>query len=274
MCIRDSNSGTGTIRKRIAGGTWETAVAIAHNTKVVLTGALVENAYEVEIRLTDTVGTVSTHVLTIRQAQFAFDFRNDRAALGRLAEGTKTFLLPEDWTSNIDADKLDGQHASAFASSVHQHAVGDLTSGTLSVVRGGTGVTTEAAIALKAYPVGAIYLSAVSTSPASLFGGIWEALGGRMLIGVNSTYTAGSTGGAATHTLTQAQLPDIYANPNVPRYGQVSYNNSGPIQTYMFYGVQGTAGYWVSGIDAKLGSGQAHNNMPPYLAVYMWKRTA
>lgn len=268
------NSGTGTIRKRIAGGTWETAVAIAHNTKVVLTGALVENAYEVEIRLTDTVGTVSTHVLTIRQAQFAFDFRNDRAALGRLVEGTKTFLLPEDWTSNINADKLDGLHASAFASSVHQHAVGDLTSGTLAVARGGTGVTTEAAIALKAYPVGAIYLSAVSTSPASLFGGIWEALGGRMLIGVDSTYTAGSTGGAATHTLTQAQLPDIYANPNVPRYGQVSYNNNGPIQTYMFYGVQGTAGYWVSGIDAKLGSGQAHNNMPPYLAVYMWKRTA
>ena len=84
-----------------------------------------------------------------------------------------------------------------------------------------------------------------------------------MLIGVDTTYTAGSTGGAATHTLTQAQLPDIYANPNVPRYGQVTFNNGGPIQTYMFYGVQGTARYWVSGIDAKLGSGQAHNNMPP-----------
>ncbi len=268
------NSGTGTIRKRIAGGTWETALAIAHNTKVILTGALPENAYDLEISLTDTVGTLSTYSLTIRQAQFAFDFRNDRAALGRLADGVKTFLLPDDWTSNINADKLDGQHASAFASSVHQHAAGDLTSGTLAVARGGTGVTTEAAIALKAYPVGAIYLSTVSTSPASLFGGIWEALGGRMLIGVDTTYTAGSTGGAATHTLTQAQLPDIYANPNVPRYGQVTFNNGGPIQTYMFYGVQGTAGYWVSGIDAKLGSGQAHNNMPPYLAVYMWKRTA
>ena len=121
------NSGTGTVRKRIAGGTWETALAITHNTKIVLTGALIENAYEVEIKLTDTVGTVSTHVLTISQAQFAFDFRNDRAALGRLAAGAKTLQIPDDWTSNINADKLDGQHASAFAPASHNHSYAPLT---------------------------------------------------------------------------------------------------------------------------------------------------
>ena len=57
------------------------------------------------------------------------------------------------------------------------------------------------------YPVGSIYISASSTEPSLLFGGTWSALGGRFLIGVNSTYTAGSTGGSATHTLTTAEMP-------------------------------------------------------------------
>lgn len=118
------NSGTASVRKRIAGGTWETAVAMAHNTKVVLTGALPENAYEVEITLIDTVGTASIYSTTIRQAQFAFDFRNDRAALGRLATDAKTLNLPDDWTTNINADKLDGNHASAFALAGHAHTSG------------------------------------------------------------------------------------------------------------------------------------------------------
>lgn len=62
---------------------------------------------------------------------------------------------------------------------------------------------TNAALAI--YKVGAIYMSVDSTSPATLFGGTWVALEGRMLIGANSTYTAASTGGAATVTLTAAQ---------------------------------------------------------------------
>lgn len=73
------------------------------------------------------------------------------------------------------------------------------------------------------YPVGSIYMSVSSTSPSTLFGGTWEALEGRFLIGANNTYTAGATGGAASvsytpagsntggsvssHTLTSDQIP-------------------------------------------------------------------
>ena len=58
------------------------------------------------------------------------------------------------------------------------------------------------------YPVGSIYMSTASTSPATLFGGTWVALNeGRVLIGANSSYPAGSTGGEKTHTLTKNELP-------------------------------------------------------------------
>lgn len=58
------------------------------------------------------------------------------------------------------------------------------------------------------YPVGSIYCSYGSTSPATLFGfGSWTKIGGRFLLGANSTYGLGSTGGAATVTLTVNQIP-------------------------------------------------------------------
>lgn len=63
-------------------------------------------------------------------------------------------------------------------------------------------------IGLAAYPVGSIYMSVNSTSPATLFGGTWEALDeGRVLIGCNATYPAGSIGGEFEHTLTVDEMP-------------------------------------------------------------------
>ena len=64
---------------------------------------------------------------------------------------------------------------------------------------------TNAALAI--YKVGAIYMSVDSTSPATLFGGTWVALEGRMLIGADSTYSAGTTGGSKTTTLGTSNLP-------------------------------------------------------------------
>ena len=57
------------------------------------------------------------------------------------------------------------------------------------------------------YPVGAIYMSMNSTEPSTLFGGTWEQIEGKFLLGCDSTYTAGSTGGEATHTLVQSEMP-------------------------------------------------------------------
>lgn len=136
------------------------------------------------------------------------------------------------------------------------------------------------------HPVGSIYQSTVSTSPATLFGGTWEQLSGRFLIAANSTYTAGSTGGEASHTLTVAEMPahqgHMYDNFNESGY----VDRNGDANSY--YVDSSAAGYAkyenrpykiVSGNEFVMqgytrGGSQAHNNMPPYLAVYMWKRVS
>ena len=124
-----------------------------------------------------------------------------------------------------------------------------------------------AEIMLALYPVGAVYISAQSTSPAGLFGGEWESIGGRFLLGADATYAAGSMGGEANHTLTVDEIAPHnhymthkgYVNPNAGEGNwQISLSTKGTIDLY----------------TTSTGGGQPHNNMPPYLAVYMWKRVS
>lgn len=118
----------------------------------------------------------------------------------------------------------------------------------------------------RTYPVGSIYMSVNSTSPATLFGGTWVELQGRFLLGRSSSYANGSTGGAPTESLSVAQMP---AHKHNLSYG-VNTNSPGNMVTIM----AGAPEYFSSNPIGNNGSGSAHNNMPPYLAVYMWKRTA
>ena len=118
------------------------------------------------------------------------------------------------------------------------------------------------------YPVGAVYISASSTSPASLFGGTWEQIQNRFLLAAGSSYTAGNTGGEASVTLTKEQMPK--------HTHKVKY--TGGNANGIYGGQPGTSvsadfAYNNLIIDYE-GGNQAHNNMPPYLVVYMWKRTA
>ena len=125
-----------------------------------------------------------------------------------------------------------------------------------------------AQIMLMMYPVGAIYISTVATSPETLFGGTWESIGGRFLLGADSTYTAGSKGGEAMSKIDNSNLP----NSIVMRYSNAS---GGPGGGGLLASAVYTAGE-VSGYVA-VGTGQPNesfSNLPPYLAVYMWQRTA
>ena len=70
-----------------------------------------------------------------------------------------------------------------------------------------TDAATKGYADLATYPVGAIYISTISTSPASLFGGTWEQLKDRFLLGAGDTYAAGATGGEAAHALTVNEMP-------------------------------------------------------------------
>lgn len=133
-------------------------------------------------------------------------------------------------------------------------------------VNGQTGdVVISGGSPLDAYPVGAIYLSVNSTSPATLFGGTWEQLENRFLLGAGSDYTAGATGGEAVHTLTIDEMPSH--NHGFKRTTSATASGS----TWARISSTGDA---VDDLITNTGGGQAHNNMPPYLAVYMWKRTA
>lgn len=124
---------------------------------------------------------------------------------------------------------------------------------------------------LAAWPVGSIYMSMNATSPGTLFGGTWERIAyGRMLIGADSaSYPAGSTGGEATHVLTVNEIPKHFHEMDRPPYTIAEWQAGGDV-----YAQQSSTAKWTTGTSGVTGGGLPHNNMPPYLAVYMWKRTA
>ena len=185
------------------------------------------------------------------------------------------------------------------------------------------------------FPVGAIYMSVNNTDPSTLFGGTWERISGRFLLAADSTYTAGSTGGEAKHTLTAAEMPahthtaprhrHAVANHThtIPAHTHTASASSAGAHTHALYRwkyaaqTPGGNGYLAQGnskdtsygmssagahthtitigtkaafstsaggnMDTTMngdsattsaGNSGAHNNMPPYLSVYMWKRTA
>lgn len=128
----------------------------------------------------------------------------------------------------------------------------------------------ESDILNKTYPVGAIYMSVNSTSPASLFGGQWEQFKDTFLLAHGDTYTseksktqATAEAGAATVTLTVDQMPKH--SHSIAAYGS-GFDAKGSGKTA---NTDNTASF----NTGSTGGGQAHNNMPPYLVVYMWKRT-
>lgn len=142
------------------------------------------------------------------------------------------------------------------------------------------------------YPVGSIYMSASNVSPSTFLGGEWTALDeGRVLIGANSTYTAGSKGGEASHTLTTNEMPTHSHSGSTNTTGAHNHGTpfrwsegSGGVQNisagYEWGGAYGYSPSTTNGDHShsfttnNAGGGQAHNNMQPYLAVYMWQRTA
>lgn len=154
------------------------------------------------------------------------------------------------------------------------------------------------------YPVGSIYLSVNNVSPQTFLGGTWEALQDRFLIGASATYPVNTTGGSASHTLTVAEMPahthafqgssigaHIHtvqmAGTNTQRNGVVgvqfitesssfvhcTVDNFTRVNNGVFATSSASAGA-TSGSVAATGSSSAHSILNPYLAVYMWKRTA
>lgn len=148
------------------------------------------------------------------------------------------------------------------------------------------------------YPVGSVYISVNDTDPGTLFGGTWEQFAtGRTLVGVDSTdtdFSVGNTGGEKTHTLTETELPahahdvdavsitssgahihtaksNVWVSQDTKNLS--SGKSTGRTTTTDIMNSGGAHTHTVPAHTTKsTGSGNSHNNMPPYIAVYMWRR--
>ena len=164
--------------------------------------------------------------------------------------------------------------------------------------------TSIAGILSRAWPVGSVFTSVVSTDPATLLGfGTWAALApGRVLVGINAADsdfdTAEEVGGAKTVTLTATEMPahthvqnshnhtqDAHTHNFLPRSattGSVSSIVTGTLDTSSTISgsnqphVQSATAtnQAATAVNQSTGGGAAHTNLQPYLVVYFWKRTA
>ena len=144
------------------------------------------------------------------------------------------------------------------------------------------------------YPIGAIYMSVNDVNPEILFGGEWERIQDRFLLASGSAYANGSTGGSATVTLTENEMPShthtqqshshtnsdgnfVTSDVAGANNTRVNYSSNG---NRMVDGIATTNSIFhhrpatsnTTAINNTTGGGQAHENMPPYLVVNVWKR--
>ena len=152
-----------------------------------------------------------------------------------------------------------------------------------------------------AWPIGSIFISVVSTNPATLLGvGTWVAFGaGRVLVGRDANDadfdTAEETGGEKTHVLTTSEMPSHTHVQDSHNHTQNAHSHTQTVNSATTGGLSGytpdtstntgvNSGYSTAQATAtnqaatatnqNTGGGAAHNNLQPYIICYFWKRTA
>ena len=232
------------------GGSYGEGVTLPFGAVGLVTGDVEiagDRSYTAKIVVTDSLGNSTEFEENIPTEQVAFHLKEggQGAAFGKAAEQDE--LLDVAWDARFREDmQVDG------ALQVGGKSLLDMV-----------------------YPVGSIYLSVSGTDPQTLFGGTWARLEDVFFLAAGAKHAAGSTGGEESHILTE---PEIAPHKHAIAYGPES-SASG---TGFPYGIAagsatnsaGGRGYASNLGTFSAGGGQPHNNMPPYLAVYTWKRTA
>lgn len=162
---------------------------------------------------------------------------------------------------------------------------------TVRSIKSENGVLSKESIVDLIYPVGSLYMSILNNDPTILFGGTWEKIKDKFILASGDNYEAGTIGGEENHLLTVDEMPghthDISEggehdhNQNFLEFRwPTNYNGTKLVGRPQSLEAQSTDEQATtsegshSHIISSAGGGLSHNNMPPYLAVYIWKRTS
>ena len=222
---------------RSVGGSWSAGTALTSGAAGLVTGnvdILTTASYEAKIEITDKLGNTASFSAVIPTSDVAFHLRPGGKGAA-FGKYSEKKALEVAWPAELQKGvKVSGKD------------IWELI-----------------------YPVGAIYISAAATDPKTLFGGTWTRIKDRFLLAAGDTFAAGKTGGEASHTLTVAEMP---AHGHSLFYDYSSGTQSFGYQ-FSSKGERSAVKESSSGVGES-GGGGAHNNMPPYLTVYVWQRTA
>ena len=247
----------------VTGGNYTFAADTASSYDVMMT---LSDSFNVPVQRTAT-GSSCTKVFSVFSEGKGF-------AVGKVAEKENTFEVG--WNAQFNNDVNINEVNFKPSDSFKEHWA--------AILNGETPSGTNPLLDL-IHPVGSIYWSTNITSPETLFGGTWEQIKDTFILAAGDSYSAGSTGGEANHTLVTNEIPAHYHN--MREYGNTFYmytnskstSTSGNIFVKKLTGENGFLSS-VSDTDTyrlrtnDVGGGKAHNNMPPYLVAYCWKRTA
>jgi hypothetical protein len=299
-----TNTNLGTLIEQAISGYTTQGVVTGTDTTITIPNGATGVARNMFIELTGTGGT-STNLIVPANKKLYFIYNNSTGAVTVKVSGQTGVSVPAAAKISLVCNGTDIVTAENYMASATLPSA-TLSSPTMTgtpiapTASPGTNTTQVATTAFvtaglaAAYPVGAIFLSTVSTNPSTLLGfGTWVAYGtGRMLISADATYTAGSTGGSATTTLITANLPSHSHSATTTStdsghthgssIGSGFISNGGPESLAggpnLPFGrptatASGNASITSTTTVGNTGSGTAATTISPYIAVYMWNRT-
>lgn len=198
---------------------------------------------------------------------FSFLAKGLGIAFGKVAEKNKTVELEDEWSLEVGKDASIGGNMSVggtfgvTGAATFSNAIYDKNGNEVLAI-------SDAYILEKTYPVGAYYIAHNDTSPAELFGGTWHRIESRFLWACPAESTIGLTAGERTHTLTISEMPSHYHG--IESTGLAWFNAIGSGSNQMWFNAYG----YSQASSQYAGGGGEHNNMPPYVNVAIWRRTA